>query len=296
MKADGMKALLGCCLAGLSGCLWGQAGGGSTPGKPLPNVDQLRQRALQNYAKTSEMRERYLCRERVTTHELDGKGGVKKTEVYERESFFVHGHPINQTLTKDGKPLSESEQRKQAETVRKAIEEAMKPGSKKRPDGEMRMSEFLRLSRLTSERRVMVAGRPTIVFDAMGDADAKANSMGERFMQAMAGTISIDEQTGIPQDINMRGMRDVKVGGGLVANVHKGFGGHAVIAPQPDGVWLLEKVEGAGDARVGLFLHPSVRFEQQTEGCKLSNVTSDSVEKLGGNVLERPADGAKKRP
>lgn len=246
----------------------------------LPNVEQLRQRAIASYARTAEARERYLCRETITSNELDGKGNVKKTERLERESFFVHGHQINQTLAKDGKPLSEGEQRKQAEMVRKEIEEAMKPGSKKHLEGEIRTAEFLKLSRLTNGRRVTVAGRPTIVFDAAGNEDTKANSIVARFVQAMAGTVSVDEQTGNAQDINMRGIKDVKVGGGLVANVHKGFQLHVLIAPQPDGVWLLDRVYGSGDARVGLFMHPSARFEQKTEGCKLSNVTSDSVEKM----------------
>lgn len=247
---------------------------------PLPNVEQLRQRAIASYAKTAEARERYLCRELLTIHEVDGKGGVKKTKKLEQESFYVHGHRIEQMLAKDDKPLSEGEQKKQAETVRKEIEEAMKPGSKKRTDEEIQTAEFLRVSKLTNGRRVMVSGRPTIVFDAAGNPNEKAGSIEGRFMQAMAGTVSVDEQTGNAQDINMRGMKDVKVGGGLVANIHKGFQLHVLIAPQPDGVWLPARIYASGDARLGLFLHPSRQVEVKTEGCKLSNVTSDSIEKM----------------
>lgn len=247
---------------------------------PLPNVEQLRQRAVSAYAKTAETRERSLCRELITVHEIDSKGREKKTETVEQESFFVHGREITQTLAKDGKPLSESEQKKQSDAVRKKIDEAMKGGPNKRPEGEISTSDILRLPRLTNERRVLVSGRPTIVFDAAGDQNQKAKNIPERFIQAMVGTISIDEQTGSAQDINMRGVKDVKVGGGMVANVHKGFYVHVLIAPQPDGFWVVDRVYAAGDARVGLFLHPTARFEQKTEGCTLSNVTAGSVETL----------------
>jgi len=251
---------------------------------PLPNVEQLRQRAVANTAKTSEARERYTCRELVTGRELDSKGNVKKTDTSERESFFVHGHQINQTLLKNGKPLSDGEKKKQDESVRKAIDEAMKADNGRKNMKSISTDDFLRLAKLSNERRVTVAGRPTILFDAAGDPGQKANTLPEKFMQAMAGTIAIDEQTGVAQDIRMEGQRDVKVGGGMVANVHKGFKLHLKTMVQPDGVWLLDTVEGSGDARVGLFLHPAGDFVQRTEGCKLTSVTTESVEKLNEKV------------
>jgi hypothetical protein len=42
----------------------------------------------------------------------------------------------------------------------------------------------------------------------------------------------------------------------------------------------VQEAWGSGDARVGLFMHPSYRFHQVTESCRLFDVKADSVEKL----------------
>ena len=141
-------------------------------------------------------------------------------------------------------------------------------------------TQILRLIKLTNERRVTVAGRPTIVFDAVGDPNAKANGMLERAVEVMQGTVAVDEESGHVQDTNVQGMRDVKMGGGLLANIHKGFLLHVVSAPRNDGVWLVQEVWGSGDARIGLFMHPSYRFHQVTESCRLFDVNSESVESI----------------
>lgn len=252
-----------------------------TPAAPLPDAEQLRQRAVASFKSTSEQRERYLCRELITSREFDGKGNVKKTDTLERESFFVHGHQISQTIAEDGKPLSDNARKKQQEQVSKAIEEASKPEQPNKSAGmNFGTGDFLRLATLSNERRVERDGRSVILFDAAGNPSAPANSIPERIIQAMAGTIAIDEKTGSPIDIAMHGVRDVKIGGGLVANIHKGFMLHIKLSPHPDGVWLIDTANGSGDARIGLFFHPSGDFNQRTESCEISNVTTQHVEQL----------------
>ncbi len=95
----------------------------------------------------------------------------------------------------------------------------------------------------------------------------------------MRGTISVDEDTGQVQDLNVAGVRDVKIAGGLVANIHKGFQLHVVNGPQTDGVWLLKNLYGSGDARMGLFFHPAANFRADVESCRLYNVEADAVVK-----------------
>lgn len=248
--------------------------GTAQEGKPLPPVAELRARAVENYAKTSELREKYLCRARVIEEELDGKGRVKKTSVMERESFFVNGTEISQVVSRDGKPLSADETRKQGEAVKKRIE-AAEAGSKKKSPAPMKLGDLLRLATLRNERRVPVSGRPTIVFDVVPNLDAKTSDIAQRFVADMEGTVSIDEATGTLQDANTHGVKDIKVGGGLLANVHKGFALHLVTAPQADGVWLIQSIDGQGDARVGLLVHEGGRFHQETEGCRLYGVSSE---------------------
>jgi hypothetical protein len=245
--------------------------------KPLPGVEALRQRALAQNAATEKERERYLCRVRTETTQLDGKGSEKKVDEDEREIFFVKQRQITQTVTHNGKPLSGGDAKKEIAKVKKQIDDAEK--GKPNPNG-ISQSEILRLIKLTNERRVPVAGRPTIVFDGIGDPSQKANGMIEKAVEAMAGTISVDEATGHVQDTNVHGTRDVKLAGGLLANIHKGFLLHIVSVPHENGVWLVQEVWGSGDARGGLFMHPSYRFHQVTESCRLFDVNADSVESL----------------
>lgn len=74
---------------------------------PLPPVKELQARALAEDRKMAEERERYVCRQRYTAYELDGNGNVKKTDVTERELFFVNGHEIVEALAFNGKPLAQ---------------------------------------------------------------------------------------------------------------------------------------------------------------------------------------------
>jgi hypothetical protein len=245
--------------------------------KPLPSPETLRSRAVQQSKDSQAERERYLCRIKTETIQLDGKGGQKKVDDDEREVFFVKARQIMQTVTHNGKPLTEGEAKKEIDRIKKQVADAEKG---KQSEFGISQTDIIRLVKLTNERRVMVNGRPTVVFDVQGDPSAKANGMVEKAIEALEGTASIDEATGRVQDTNVHGVRDVKMAGGLVANVHKGFVLHIISAPQPDGVWLVKEAWGSGDARIGLFMHPSYRFHQVTESCRLFDVKSDSVEKI----------------
>jgi hypothetical protein len=61
-----------------------------------------------------------------------------------------------------------------------------------------------------------------------------------------------------------------------LANLHKGFQLHIEQTRQPDGVWLTSLIEGTGDARAALFLHPRFRFKQVTSHCRLYSVDATS--------------------
>ncbi len=246
-------------------------------GKPLPNMEALKARAIVTHDRATVLREHYLCRAKITQQEVDGKGGIKKSTVEDREMFYVKGREISQVVTRDGKPLSPGDAKKEIEKVKKRIDEANKG---KVDTYGISQADILRLMAFSNERRIMYGGRPTIVFDVKADPKAKADSVVQKMVQAVEGTVAIDEASGHVVDTNVHGVRDVKIGGGLVANVHKGFLLHVTNAPREDGVWMVNHADGSGDARVGLFMHPSMRFQQEMEGCRLFNVTAESVESL----------------
>jgi hypothetical protein len=253
--------------------------GDITTATPLPNPEQLRQRAIENFQKTQEQRERYLCDQALEIQQLDSKGAVKKTETQKREIFFVNGYEIFTVVSENGKPITAGESKKQDERVRKEIDKYQKAGPRtdQSKDGSISVRDVLRLMKFNNEKREFVNGRPTIYFDVAGDNSQKAHDVEQRAIEAMQGNIRIDEKTGVPIDISVHSVRDVKVAGGLVASVHKGVLLHVQLTQRPDGVWLLDHADGSGDARVGLFFHPYFRFKQQTGACKLFNASADDL-------------------
>jgi hypothetical protein len=90
----------------------------------------------------------------------------------------------------------------------------------------------------------------------------------------MSGAIRLDEASGQIIELNVRSDRDVKIGGGLVASLHKGFWFHLHQSPHSDGVWLVDQVEGSGDARAALFFHPYFHFRLTEGNCHLYGVST----------------------
>lgn len=243
---------------------------------PLPSAAQLKQRVLANLKKSQAEQERYVCKTTQENDETDKNGGVKKRQVKQYDMFFVNGQEIDEVTSKDGKPLNAEQQKKEAERVQKRIQKDSdaKYVAKQDADNAKQIDMLLHMVRYTHGHRVDVQGRPTLDYDLSGDPTVHPKGMEETFLHDMSGTIQVDELTGQLLDLNAHLDHDVKVGGGLLASLHKGFWIHVRQQRYPDGVWLLEKVEGNGDARAALFFHPYFKFSQTMNSCALTNVTT----------------------
>ncbi len=252
--------------------------------KPLPDAHQLLELALENQKKLEEQQERYSCKVRSEVIRTDNKGKVKDTTTKEEEQFFVNGHEIDRTLSKDGKALDAHAEKKEDERVSKEAAKYSDPKqlTKANNENEKQVESVLRMIKTSGERRATVNDRPTIFFHIEGDPNAKSKDLTDRAMQAVTGTMALDEETGELLDLDIKTDKDVKVAGGLVGDLHKGFMLHIRQAPQPDGIWLTELVEGSGDVRAALFFHPYFRFKQQNSGCQLYTVDSTTRTKLPG--------------
>jgi hypothetical protein len=143
-------------------------------------------------------------------------------------------------------------------------------------ESEKQFAMVLRALRYTNGRRESRNGRSTIIYELSGDPDFHPHNLQERFVKALVGRIWIDEESGEVVEIQVRTDRDVKIAGGLLANVHKGFEFHLLQERQPDGVWIASLVEGTGDARAALFFHPRIRFKQTTTDCLLYSVDANT--------------------
>ena len=130
---------------------------------------------------------------------------------------------------------------------------------------------------LVNGRRELVNGRSVLFYDVVPNPHFAAKNLNQRLAQVMQGNVSIDEETGELIDINVRSVADLKIGGGLLADVHKGLWLHIHNEPRADGVWLTGFAEGSGDAREALFLHPYIRFKETTDECHLYTATAMQV-------------------
>lgn len=246
---------------------------------PLPNPAELLQRAIANEHKLAAERERYDCR--VTDHviETDSKGNTRKDTTEVSELFYVRAIPIERTLQKNGKDLTPEQTKKEDERVMKETLKYNDESTAQKEENKQiqEIEDLLQAMMLANGRRQIVDGRPVLFYDIVPNPHFEAKNLIQHLAQVMQGKLSFDEQTGRPIDIDVKTVADFKVGGGLLADVHKGMWVHLHNQMQPDGIWLPNIAEGSGDMREALFLHSYFRFREVTDNCRLYTATAEQV-------------------
>ena len=238
--------------------------------RPLPDIEGLMHAVETNQRAAETIEKDYLYRSTWTLKELDGHGGVKKTETEEYDVFWLEGVPVHRLMKKNGKELNAEEQKKEGERIDKEIvkvkekrKKADGQGKETGPHGEeeITVSRLLELGSFTNARRVQWNGRDTIAVDFAGDPHAKTKSRFEEVIRDMVGTAWVDEQDRTLVKAQGHFLNTFKIGGGLVVNIQKGTSFSMEQRKVNNEVWLPAMVEGQGDARTFLFfnLHGSVQ-------------------------------------
>jgi hypothetical protein len=243
---------------------------------PLPNASDLLQRALANEHKMAAEQERYECRITSEMVETDSKGNAKKTTNEVKDQFFVNGMPIERTIQKNGKELTPGDAKKQDERVMKeTLKYSNQATAKKEADKQNKeLEDFIGAMMLIGGRREQVNGHSVLYYDIVPNPKFQAKNLNQRLAQVMQGKVSVDEQTGEMIEVDITTVADLKIAGGVLANLHKGMRFHIHNHLEPDGVWLNDLAEGSGDARAALFLHPYFRFKETTGSCHLYTATA----------------------
>jgi hypothetical protein len=206
---------------------------------PLPDVRQLMREVHEHQMQLDKVRENYTFTSLQTTQDIDSGGQVKKTETVEYEEFFVNGHQIARQVKKDGKPLTDEEQRKETGRVTKEVEKAEKTPPDQPLEGQgITLSHILEVMDVRNERRESYRGRATIVFDFVGRKDAKTHGMAEDASKKLQGTVWIDEADRVVAHLDVSFNDNFHVAGGLVANVEKGSNLHFDQAPVNGEIWF----------------------------------------------------------
>jgi hypothetical protein len=246
---------------------------------PLPNATEILERALANERKLASERERYECRVTATAIETDSRGNTKKNTTEVMDQFFVNGIDIERTLQRNGKDLTPDETKKEDERVMKeTLKYSNQATAKKEEDKQnQELGDFMQAMMLANGHRELIGNRSVLDYDILPNPRFEASNINQRLAQVMRGKIAIDEQTGEPVDINVKSVADLRIGWGLVANVHKGLWLHIHNHPEADGVWLTDFAEGSGDMRAALFLHPYIHFKEVTDNCRLYSASATQV-------------------
>ncbi|MGB9415270.1 MAG: hypothetical protein WCB58_03070, partial [Acidobacteriaceae bacterium] len=90
---------------------------------PLPDVPTLLRSVEANQTALDHAREEYTFRQQQMLKFFDKHGKVRRTEQRVSNVFFVHGQPIETLTSKDGKPLSANDLKKEQD---RATKEAVK--------------------------------------------------------------------------------------------------------------------------------------------------------------------------
>jgi hypothetical protein len=147
----------------------------------------------------------------------------------------LNGEEVSTLVKKDGKALSEEDQKKENESTRKRIEEIQK-NDKKKEEKEQKAKEegkeaknddpgieiFLRVCQFVNPRRERFRGQDVLVFDFEPNPEYKPKNMEERVVKELAGVIWVDEKAHDVARLEAYFLGDVHIGGGLLANLQKG--------------------------------------------------------------------------
>jgi hypothetical protein len=250
--------------------------------RPLPDINSLMEQVEAQQKRSLRTVKQYIFRSVHTEQDLDSHGAVKKTSTEERENFWVNGVFISKLLSRDGKPLSADELKKQSERIDKRIAEvqereakaAAEPPQKKRDTDEVTFARFLELGAFSNPRRVTLNGRDTIAVDYNGDPQAKTRSLLEGAIHDLAGTVWVDEQDHALVRVGGHFFNDFKIGGGLLADIHKGSTFSAEWTKVNDEVWLPASFAGRGSARIALLISHSGAIETRDSDYRKFRATS----------------------
>ena len=241
----------------------------------LPDLKALFKEIDDNQKAIDKIKENYAGSQSEEETEFEGDGRVKKRESNDYTFFYLNGEEVTTRVKKDGKLLSAEEQKKENEKTQKRIAELQKRETKKEAKAEKAKEEgksdekdepgieiFLRACQFVNPRRERFRGQDVLVFDFEPNPEFKAHKMVEKIAEKLAGVVWIDEKAHDVARLEAYFTGDMKIVGGLLANLEKGTSFVFEQAFVNNEVWLPTYMEA----------HVGVRF-LLVKGIKASVVT-----------------------
>ena len=268
----------------------------------LPDLKALFAEIDANQKQIDKVKENYAGNQVEEETEYDKAGKITKKEVNEYTFFYLNGDEITTLVKKDGKPLSEDEQKKENEKTQKRIVEEQKKEKKKEEkdekakeagkeskDDDPGIEVFLRVCQFVNPRRERFRGQDVLVFDFEPNPEYKPKNLEERVVKELAGVVWVDEKAKDVVRLEAYFVGDVHIGGGVLANLQKGTSFVFEQAYVNNEVWLPTYVEAHVGVR--LLLVKGIKVNVST---KYSDYQRFNVETL--NTIGKPKETPPAKP
>lgn len=241
----------------------------------VPDIPALMKELEKNQEEVEKIRENYTYNMTETNLEVDDKGRLKeKTEKTYEIIHLGRGWTVEKLIAKEGKPLDAKEQQKEQSRVIKEIEEYEKwkrkeperkekeerqkarrraQGKNEEDDDDLELSDFMRIAQLSNPRRERFRGQEVLVFEFSPRPGYKPRNRAESLVQKLGGVVWVDENARQIARMEARLLDNFRIGGGLLASLHRGS---AVVFEQEmvkGEVWLPRYAEVNFSARALLF-------------------------------------------
>ena len=272
----------------------------------LPDLKKLFEEIDANQKQIDKIKENYAGTQVEEETQYDKSGKVTKKESNEYTFFYLNGDEITTLVKKDGKPLSDEEQKKENEKTRKRIEQEQKKEKKeeqkeakqekaKEEGKESKNNEdpgieiFLRVCQFVNPRRERFRGQDVLVFDFEPNPEYKPKNFVEHVVKELAGVVWIDEKAHDVVRLEAYFVGDVRLAAGVLANVQKGTSFVFEQAFINNEVWLPTYLE----AHVGVRLLLVKGFKVNVT-TRYSDYKRFNVETL--NTIGKPKDATDASP
>jgi hypothetical protein len=232
---------------------------------PTLSQDQIRdliRRSADNDIQNEKKLRDYTYVERQQENHLDGKGQVKSTEVKTYDVLNISGEQVQKLISKDGKPLSDKDARKEDEKIQKVIDKRnsesdwdrakrLAKEQKEREEDRQFVSEVADAYNFTFVGLEKLDGRDNYVIDAEPKPGYKPVHKDAGILTKTRFRVWIDQD-----DVQMKKL-DVQIidtfsWGLFIARIHKGSRVIIENTRVNDEVWLQQHVGLKLDARVAL--------------------------------------------
>jgi len=241
---------------------WGQQAPPPTPSLTSDEIQQLIRKVADNDLANDKLQRNYTYLQREEQHRLDGKGRVSSTEIKTSEILEIYGEQVERLISKDDKPLSDKDAKKEEEKIQKLIDKRKDESAedrkkreereeKDREDSRKFVTEVADAYNFTFAGMETLDGRATYVIDAEPRPGYQPRMKDAKILTKLRGRIWIDKDESQLTRFDIQCIDTISFGL-FLARIHKGT---RIIYQQTrvnDEVWLPQHVSLKLDARVAL--------------------------------------------